>query len=208
MNKIHELSLVLPLVAIAADVQSKSCDCCEKVAPLSALTCSILHCEGEWLIAWICRDCLVKVKATSGPSIKRGMPITEEEIDATLLSAAEWLDGELLKWNRGESFVRRPTFAETQRARKAGQVVPEGAAVVISRNNETHLRRRPLPMPFPWEADSEWIAGPGAARAALAIADAIQRGEASVVVLAGCNELVMINSPEIVDALERGHHHD
>ena len=191
MNKIHELSLVLPFLAIAGDIQSKPCNCCETVVTLSALGCSILNLDGDWLIAWVCRDCLAEVMATNGDSIKRGVPITEEKIDATLLSAAEWLDGELLERNRGEPFVRRPTFAENQRASNAGQVVPEGAAVVVSRENQTHLRRRPLPMPFPWKADSEWMVGAGAACEALAIADAIDSGEATALILPGGNGMVM-----------------
>mgnify|MGYP001395833754 FL=1 len=207
MNKIHELSLVLPFLAMAGDVQSKPCNCCETVVPLSALNCSILNLDGEWLIAWVCRDCLAEVSASDGASILRGVPITEEEIDATLLSAAEWLDSELLKLNKGEAFVRRPTFAETQRTVNSGRRIPEGAAVVVCRENETHLRRRPLPMPFPWKADSEWMAGAGAAREALAIADAIERGEASVVILPGGNGVVMASSPELADALATGVHH-
>ena len=207
MNRIAELSTVLQLSAATDDTQIKPCDCCGHSTHLASMACSILNEEGEWLVAWSCPDCTPTTKATNGSNIKRGTPMSNEQIDATLIAAADWLDAEILSRNKGQPFIRRPTFIETQRAAKEGRTIPNGAAIVVTQHDETHLRRRALPMPFPWHGDEEWMAGASAAREALAMADAIERGDAEITVFPGGNSIITCSSDDFADMLLEGSNH-
>lgn len=173
MNTINEYSHALQLLAANSIAQTTLCDCCGKITALETMTCSLLKQDDQWVIVWVCPDCLPNTRATNGSNINRGVPVPLSQIEETLLAAGEWLDTELLKRNKYQPFIRRSTYAEVQRVAKGGTVIPDRAAVVVMKLGENRLRRRLLPMQYPWKGDWEWMAGADAAREALAVADAI-----------------------------------
>lgn len=174
-----ELSTVLPFLVRTIQGESTSCDCCGTSAKVGDMT-NMIRVQGDQsLLCWICPACLPEAKATNGDSVRRGCSLGDAEAENLLRMACGSFDSTVLKICNFQPFVRRRNFVERERARAAGKTIPDGAAVVVTKYDKTHLHRRVLQMPFPWR-DDEWYAGPIAAREAMAFAEEIERGEAGV----------------------------
>lgn len=205
--KLNELTKVL-FLRENDESNNQSCGCCGQLFPATTLSCVILSDEAdEWLIAWACHDCYPQIKLTVGGNIKQVAPITMKEIEATLL-ASEWLDSEILRQREGEPFIRRPTYAETIHPDSGRTYIRPGAAVVVTQPDDKHLCRRLLPMPFPWHDDSEWIIGEMVAREALAMADAIERGDADLTVFQGGFSIASMDNVTYAEILRAGDCYD
>jgi hypothetical protein len=184
--KLRELATILPL-SMPAELSGelRQCDCCDRSPEIGTMYCVPGIYGSKVLISWLCRDCIAKAKANGGETIQRGSEIAWKDIDHLLLSSAHWLDAEIFKRNKNQPFVRRPLLAEIQRVQSTGQVVPEGAAVVVTRHDGERLRRQSLPIPFPWHDDNEFLAGPSAAKEAMAMAKMVKTGHAEVFMMPG-----------------------
>jgi hypothetical protein len=181
MTKLYELSLLLTLMVASADsLPQTNCACCGKHADYKTMTCSISRDQSKTFVSWICPTCLPEAKKSNGQTIEQGSVMSEADIDATLIDEATWLDAELLRRNELRPFIRRPTFAEQNRAAVEGRLVPDGAAVIVKKHDSTRLHRTALPFPFPWASDTEWMAGAVAATEALALLNEIKHGNAEV----------------------------
>ena len=159
-----------------------SCSCCHIETVMSTLEPKVVPLGDELGVAWICPACLDASNATGGAIIQNAARITVAALDALLMSAYRWLDSKLLGRNGRKLYIRRPTFAESQKAIATGVVLPGNSAVVVTPQGDSHLRRRLMPMPFPWMPE-EWWAGPVAAQSAVDLADAIERGEVDMVMI-------------------------
>jgi hypothetical protein len=185
MVKANELAIVLLLQAEEEIDQAVSCSCCESITAKPLINPRVIVEPDRWVVAFICPKCENETNNTDGDNIKRISLIDVAQVDATLLAAYKWLDGKLLQKNGWKLFIRRPTFAECQKALATSAILPAGAAVVVTLHGENHLLRRLMPMPFPWRDEQEWMAGPIAAQDALDLADAIERGEVDMLEVGG-----------------------
>ena len=171
MLKANELGVIFMLQAEEDVDKTVACSCCGCINNAPSMSPRVIVESGRWVVAFLCPKC------EDGAKIKRVSLIDAAQVDPTLLAAYKWLDSKLLQRSGKKLFIRRPTFAERQKALATGVALPSGSAVVVSPHGEGHLGRRLMPMPFPWRDEQEWMAGPIAAQSAVDLADAIERGE-------------------------------
>lgn len=183
--KIIELTIALSLGIETLTTDTNPCSCCGAARVLSTMEPKVVTLGDQLCVAWVCPNCLGETNATGGSNVKDANPITMAQLDAMLLAAYKWLDSKLLQRGGKKLFIRRPTFAERQKALATGVALPSGSAVVVSPHGEGHLGRRLMPMPFPWRDEQEWMAGPMAAQSAVDLADAIGRGEVDMLEVNG-----------------------
>ena len=208
MNSIlNEFSLNLQFLFSDLETQGLPCSCCSSVGDQSTMMCYVVGHDDEYLITWICPECKDIIVATEGLTINSGTPISLDKIKEYVLESAKLLDLNIFNKNKHKPYVRRPTYAETQRAAKNGKQVPEGAALIVMQHDEKHMLCRALPMPFPWKSDGEWLVTGSAAIEALAIADSIESGKAEVILLPGGNCIVTTEEDALTAMAQAGGHH-
>lgn len=199
--KFLELEAVLPFLYAETGVDADPCGCCLKTFPVFRLNCLVLEDGPRLARTWVCRHCSPAAIATDFRNVKQAIPVTMQEIEEMLASAAKVVDAAILKRNNFKPFVRRPTCAEILCWNKEGHGVARNYGVVVTLGDEGRPYRRFLPFSFLWRDDAEWMVGSTAAREVAALADAIGRGDVEVTVFLGGFSVVSMDEGEFADAL-------